>query len=111
MGVDHGSDGIGGVVKAVDELEPQRNEQRDAEQYEWKRSGVSHHRQVIHQVIARVYDARDDHDSSEQIEKRIRLVPGERRGSRSRMDDIDSGHAFPDGKEGGAKPVAYSSAI
>ena len=30
--VDHGRDGIGGIVKAVDELEAERNEQGDEQQ-------------------------------------------------------------------------------
>ena len=32
MGVDHGGDGVGGVVETVDELETQRDQQRQAEQ-------------------------------------------------------------------------------
>ncbi len=38
VGVDHGSHRIGSVVEPVDELKPQRDQQRDTEQ------GVGHHR-------------------------------------------------------------------
>ena len=36
MRVDHRRDGIGGIVKAVDEFKPKGNQQSDAEQKEWQ---------------------------------------------------------------------------
>ena len=42
MGVDHRGDGVRRVVEAVDELEAERDEQRDTEQHEWQPAGRWH---------------------------------------------------------------------
>jgi hypothetical protein len=76
--VNDGGDGVRRIVKAVDELEPQRDEQRDAEQHIRIGSRVTHHGQIVREVEACVYDARDDDDARENVEPGIRPVTEER---------------------------------
>ena len=78
--VDYGGDGVCGVVEAVDELESQRDQQCNAQQYVRIGSGIADHRQVVRQVIARVYDSGDDHDDGQDIEPGIGFMPDELRG-------------------------------
>ena len=42
MGINHRGDGIGGVVKAIDELKAERNQQRQSQQKEGQEAGDRH---------------------------------------------------------------------
>ncbi len=77
MGVDDGRHRIGGVVEAVDELESQRDEQRNSEQDEGIGPRIADHGQIVRQVDSRVYDARDDDHTREDIEPRTRPLSNE----------------------------------
>jgi len=61
MRVDDGGDSVGGVVKAVDEFEPECDQQRDAEQQIRKHGTFTHRLQVAHQLRAAIADAHCDH--------------------------------------------------
>ena len=67
MRIDHGGDSVGGVVEAVDELESERDEQRDAEQNVRPRGGEMGSGEVPGKLGAGIdqsgkqSDAEDDH--------------------------------------------------
>ncbi len=63
MGVDHCGDGIGGVVKSVDELESQRYQQSKAKQEIRQNRSVVDTRQIRRQAGAGIYDTDDQHHS------------------------------------------------
>ena len=64
MGVDHGGDGVGGVVKSVDELESQRHQQSEAEQDIGQDRSVMDAREIRGQTGAGI-DHADNQNHSE----------------------------------------------
>ena len=58
VGVDDGGDGVGGVVESVDELEAERDEQRQAEQHVGPRAGDLHRIEIARDVKDDVDHAR-----------------------------------------------------
>ena len=80
VGIDDGRHGVRGIVEPVDELESQRDEERNPEQHERVRPRIAHHGQIIREVITGIYDAGDDDDAGEDVEPGIRPVADERRG-------------------------------
>ena len=80
MGVNHGCDRIGGVVEAIDELEAERDEERDAEQEEREQREPVRHRPVDigHQAVARIPHA-DQQQGEEQQDRRAARRAIERR--------------------------------
>src|SRR4029077_9074073 len=74
MCVDHCRDGIGRIVKSVDELESQRYQQGKAKQEIRQNRSVVDTRQIRRQAGAGIYDA-DDHHNSEGKELRSSRDP------------------------------------
>jgi hypothetical protein len=62
-GVDHGGDGVGRIVKSVDELESQRHQQSKTEQEVRQDRRVMHARQVRRQTGPGIDDADNQHYS------------------------------------------------
>jgi hypothetical protein len=60
VGVDAGGDGVGGVVEAIDELEPEGDEESDAEQDEGEDGGGVDDGEVGTEVSRDVDDAHDE---------------------------------------------------
>jgi hypothetical protein len=66
MSVDHGGYGIGGIMKPIHKLEPQRDQQSKAqEQIRHDRSRV-HRREVREQVIGRIANPHQKNDSKSE---------------------------------------------
>ncbi len=65
VGVDAGRDGVGGVVEAVDELEAEGDEQRDAEQNEGEHGGRVDDGEIVGQLCSDVDEAADQHDTED----------------------------------------------
>ena len=90
MRVDHGRDRIGGIVEAVDELEAQRDHEREAEQDEGQHGGDRGpgRRDVAINAERREEQAqRDDDEKDQKRERRHWLVEiGLRAYARSRQD-------------------------
>ena len=72
VGVDHRRDRVGGVVEAVDELEAQGDQQRYAQQQEWRPGGElgAHFVHVVHQAVGGEQQAHgeygEEHDHRQQ---------------------------------------------
>jgi hypothetical protein len=71
VGVDDGCDRVRGVVEAVDELEPERDQQGDAEQDVRKGATFAHHGKVDRQMVAGVDHADDEHHARKHVEPRV----------------------------------------
>ncbi len=87
-------------METVDELEPEGDQQCDAEQNVRVGPGIADYLQVIRQVNARIDDSGDDHDGRQHIEPGIGFLPNQL-GCGGRVldaqgcliDGVDIGHA------------------
>jgi hypothetical protein len=105
MGIDDRGDRVGGIVKAVDELECKRDKERHAKEEIGKdrRGAHSHTADIADQAVARIADP-DEHESEEeQLRAEARLAIEERAGCGRRGEYVGGGaHGYSMGGAGGA---------
>jgi hypothetical protein len=82
MGVDHRRHRVGGVVEAIDELEAERDKERDAEKKERQQRQPLRHRSVdvTHQAVAGKAHANQQQDQEQQHGRAARLAIERRTG-------------------------------
>ncbi len=73
MGIDHRGDGVGRVMEAVDELEPERDQQRHEQQKEWQVGRGLHARGVDVDVDAVRHVENAGSEESEEQDRRNRV--------------------------------------
>ena len=69
MGVDDGRDRVGGVMKTVDELKAERDQQGDAEQQVRQECFGRHRGEIADQVVAGI-DRADEDDPKDAVKRR-----------------------------------------